>query len=139
MNELELKIMALLLAGDHADLAALRQQASLATVTGRDLTEVGVFTHFAVPPHAPRAAGLGTRVIGDVYADIAGLDHGAGFLLWLQDGVISQLECWIVDHKWPEAPQLRRAYYVRPAAGAAGALVETSERDLPWALGVRAG
>jgi hypothetical protein len=40
--------------------------------------------------------------IGDVGAEIAGLQLGAGFLLFIRDGVVSFLEGFTYDESWPE-------------------------------------
>jgi len=77
-------------------------------------------------------------VIGDVHAEIAGLEHDAGFLLIVTNGAIDVLECFSVDDAFPEQPELKRAYYVRPVSGDTGSLVETQNRDLSWALRDRA-
>jgi hypothetical protein len=73
-------------------------------------------------------------VIGDVYAEVTGLEHPVGFLLFVDDGALNFLECFIVDDRWPETPTLRRPYYVHPATPGSASLVEIEERDLAWAL-----
>ena len=136
MTELESQVLSLLVAGDHPDLALLRQQAAHAVVVTRKYTGVGFFTKLAVDPVQPSADNLGTRNIHDVYAQLTGLDHEAGFILWIERGVIDCLESWIVDSAWPAAPQLVRAYYARPAPRRPGGgdIVFSDTRDLAWAL-----
>jgi hypothetical protein len=41
--------------------------------------------------------------LGDIGADIPGLAHGAGFVLFVRGGVISMLEGFSYDEKWPES------------------------------------
>jgi hypothetical protein len=134
VNELEKKIMAMLLAGDDPALAVLRSQADAATVASREFSGAGFFTTFKVPENTPRLQGVPRLVIGDVYATIDGLEHEAGFLLFVADGAIEMLECFIVDPVFPPAPRLLRAYYVRPARPGGGEVHETQVRDLTWAL-----
>jgi hypothetical protein len=138
MNELEQAILDKLLAGDDPLLSILRQQASTARVADRDYTGVGFFTSFTVPPTSPRLTSATRLVIGDVYAEVHDLEHPAGFLLFVSDGVIRTLECFIIDDKFPDNPRLERAYYVRPASQNSASLVETKTRDLNWALRDRA-
>lgn len=68
---------------------ALAGQWEKVHVTARENTGAGFYTKFDVPQGSPieRAAPL-----GDVGASVDGLEHGMGFLLWLQDGHIHQLE-----------------------------------------------
>jgi len=138
MNELERTIVTKLLQGDDPALEMLRRQAADAHISKRDFTGAGFYARFSVPPNTPRLEGTPRLVIGDVYAEIAGLEHDAGFLLIVTDGAIDVLECFSVDDAFPEQPKLKRAYYVQPVSGETGALVETPNRDLSWALRDRA-
>jgi hypothetical protein len=66
---------------------------------------VGFFTDFrhsseVMRLHAPRDARF-----GDVLADIEGLEHGAGFVLFIDDGLITMLEGYsTANEPWPEHP-----------------------------------
>lgn len=132
MNEIETTLIGMLVAGEHPVLAILREQLAVAEVADRELSGVGFFTHFRVPDAAPRVE-QGRLAIGDVYAEVAGLEHAAGFLLFVTNGALDMLEGFIVDGRWPAEPQLVRAYYVRREA-CGGSLVETEVRDLEMAL-----
>lgn len=75
---------------EHAQ--ALREQAGSATALKRDNTGVGFFTRLAVGGGRPiRGA---ASPIGPVHAKIEGVEHGMGFLLWLEDGLIETLEAY---------------------------------------------
>ena len=134
MTELEKIIMTMLLDGDDPVLAVLRSQADAASVATREFSGAGFYTTFAVPETASRLQGVPRMVIGDVYATIDGLEHEAGFLLFVADGAIDMLECFNVDPVFPPAPRLLRAYYVRPVKPGGGEVHETPVRDLNWAL-----
>ncbi len=134
MNEIERQAMDFLLRGDHPVLAVLRDQAAVAPIAKRKFTGVGFFTDFAVPPTAARLSSGRRIVLEDVHAEVAGLQHGAGFLLFVDDGVINLLECFIYEGAWPEDTRLTRLYYLHPRHGSGGTLVETADRDLEWAL-----
>jgi len=74
---------------------AIDAQRSVARVTGRNNTGAGSYTTFEV-------AKSGTVVtvaspIGNVTARVQGLDHGMGFILWLQNGRLSKLEGYSLE------------------------------------------
>lgn len=133
MNNIETEVLELLLAGEHPDLAILRVQLATAKVKNREYTGVGFFTDFEIAEGIPK---LNSEriIIGDVYADITGLEHGAGFLLFVNSGIIHTLECCIVEDKWPESAKIKRAYYMRPKQVGDATLTETTKRDLNFAF-----
>jgi hypothetical protein len=132
MNGLERDVMDAVLAGDDPRLSTLREQLSVAEVTGRDFTEAGFLTHFSAPEQAPRATGPIRTPIDDVCAELVGEQQPAGFLLWLEDGALQSLEGFSYIAKWPEDAQLQRLFYVRTEPG--GGRIETPDRDLSEAL-----
>ncbi len=105
--------MEMLLAGDHPMLETLRQQFDRCCVTDRNFTGVGLSTSFAVGDAQPRIETPQRIVIDDVCADVEDLEHGCGFVLFVDDGLLGTLEC----HQWgdnalPEAPRFTRLYYI---------------------------
>jgi len=40
-------------------------------------------------------------MLGDIHADVAGLQHGAGFILWVEGGVMTRLESFTYGDPWP--------------------------------------
>ena len=108
-----------LLSRDEPEYDALRDQLISCCVVGREMTGVGFSSRLDVDAAAPAAAadvgnplGTGRAFADDVYADIDGLEHGAGFALWLDDGRLSQLEGFTYDDPWPDVV---RTYTVRLA------------------------
>jgi hypothetical protein len=89
-----------LLTGELPILEALRAQARIGRVEERSMTGVGFFTTFAVPTEAPPVQG--SFQLGDVLSRIEGLSHGAGFVLWVKNGVLDMLEGYTFDEPWPE-------------------------------------
>ena len=134
LNEMEQRALEMLLAGDNEELAVLRAQLNAAAIVRREFTGVRFFTYLAVPAGLARLKGRARLVLDDVYAEVAGLQHDAGFLLFVSDGAIDVLECCIVDDQWPDDAVLRRLYYIGPVAPGSSNLVETKERDVEWAL-----
>jgi len=100
LEPLEAAVLAMLLRGDHAVLAALRDQLAAATITRRELTGAGFFIDFAIPAAAPPAP-VRTLRFGDVEASLAGLEHGAGFVLFVNDGRLTMLEGYTYGEPWP--------------------------------------
>lgn len=82
----------------------LREQLAHASISSRELTGVGFFTHFAVPHEAPVRRDLASAELLDVGARIPEIEHGAGFILFVRDGVISMLEGYTYGNTpWPDS------------------------------------
>lgn len=100
---LERDVMDALFAVDNnKTLQILAQQTEKATVGKRDFTGAGFFTHFDVSPDCPLLVGMPSFTFGDVQAEIDGIAHGAGFLLFVRNGKIDCLEGYTYDEPWPE-------------------------------------
>jgi len=99
-SALESDVVRTLLTGDAPGLQVLREQWSQARLLHREATGVGFFTHFSLPLGVHRLSKANAR-IGDVLADVAGLQNGAGFILWVEAGVISCLEGYSFGEDWP--------------------------------------
>lgn len=134
LNEMERRVLEMLLAGDKPELAVFRAQLSFATVASREFTGVGFFTDLAVPAELPRVRGRARLVLSDLYAEVSGLEHDAGFVLFVTDGAIATLECYIVDDRWPDDAIILRPYYVRPVTPGSCGIIETKDRDIEYAF-----
>jgi len=130
MTELEAVVVGALLAGDREELAILRQQVQHAVVSNRKHTGVGFWTYFVVQPSAPRLANSGRLRLSDVGAVVQDVQHGAGFILWVEHGAIDCLEGFTYADDWPKEPKLSRWYYLRHASPGNPMLVETDVRKL---------
>lgn len=105
LTALERGVLDLFLAGDDVPLAALRRQLQLSRVARREFTGVGFFTYFTVPEDAPRASLLAQATLTGVFANIDGLEHGAGFILFLSHGQLDNLEGFTFAEPWPDTIQ----------------------------------
>ena len=95
--------------GDPFDTA--RQQLAHATVTKREFTGVGFFTEFAIAEDAPVRRDLPDATLGNAGAELPGLQHGAGFLLFIRGGVVTMLEGYTyADDQWPETTDEFRVF-----------------------------
>jgi hypothetical protein len=92
LTPLESAVLDKMLAKSGEPFDTIHDQLAHASVSSRKFTGVGFFTHFTLPPDAPVCRDLRSIEFGDVGAQIPGLQHGAGFLLFIRDGVISVLE-----------------------------------------------
>jgi hypothetical protein len=106
----------MLLDGDHPVLAVLRRQLPGLEVTERKFTGVGFFATFSTNGAAPPATiPAGGSPFGDVEATISGMAHGAGFLRWLKDGRLHELEGYSYDEPWPEQVAAFSLKYAEPS------------------------
>lgn len=127
INEFESAVLDMLLRGDEPVLTALAAQLRECTVESRRYTGAGFFTDFVVPDYIPRVPGKDSFAFGDVVAEIAGLENGAGFLLFVKNGRIAFLEGFSYDEPWP--PTIAN-FKLRYSTGAERDLVELSRQ---WA------
>jgi hypothetical protein len=92
LTPLESAVLEKLLQKHGQPFDTIRDQLAHASVSSREFTGVGFFTHFSIPPEAPVRRDLASAELGNVSAKIRGLEDGAGFLLFIRDGAISFLE-----------------------------------------------
>ena len=101
-SSFETDVMKLLLSGDDPEVNVLRDQFSQASLMKRELTGVGFFIYFDLPYGIKKLQSMKSFTIRDVQAQIEGLAHGAGFLLFIDNGVIHFLEGYCYDESWPK-------------------------------------
>jgi hypothetical protein len=102
LTALERSVMEMFLSGEHPSLHTLRRQLAAFRTARREFTGVGFFTYFAVPSGSERAHLSGQIVLTDVWATVKGLEHGAGFVLFVVDGLLDMLEGFTFDEPWPQ-------------------------------------
>lgn len=114
LEPLEQAVLNKLLDGDHPALVALRRQLTGLTVKSRERTGAGFFTGFSVAKTVTPAPVAKLR-FGDVQATISGLRHGAGFLLYVDGGLLTMLEGYSYEEPWPEEIREFSVSYLDPA------------------------
>jgi len=101
LTPLEQAVIDILLDKQGEPFDTIRQQLSHATIAERRFTGAGFFTDFIIPADAPARRDLADMTIGGVGAEFPGMQHGAGFLLFVRAGVVSMLEGYTYDESWP--------------------------------------
>ena len=101
-EKLESEVMLKILAEEPAVAEALAQQYKNSLITSREFTGVGFFTNFEVANETLALADSPSFELGSVQATISGLEFGAGFVLYVRDGLIKMLEAYSYDEPWPE-------------------------------------
>jgi hypothetical protein len=101
-----------LIEGPHPVLATLREQYRLATVKQVELTGVGFYVDFDVPPDAPLTDPPGF-VGGHAEIVVTGVE-GAGCVLFVRDGRLLMLECYSCDGTWTEDAKVLEIKSVLP-------------------------
>lgn len=130
MNAFETELLTFLLAGDQRELAVLRGQLEGLDIKSRESTPNGFAVRLRVLPDVTRVKPLSDFQLGDVFAELEGLAHGAGFVLFVRRGALDVLEGYTHEEPWPETPGLKRLYYVHHPRLGDPAFVETPTRDL---------
>jgi hypothetical protein len=129
LDEFERQVMAGLLAGDDALMAALREQYAVATVRDREVTTTGFVTRFEVPASVP---GVGRKLmhLDDLQVELEGAATPAETSVHVHNGRLRSLECFVYDGAFPPAPVIRAAWYygTERHPGITSALM--AERDL---------
>ena len=102
VTRLESEVLQLLLSGDHPTLEILRRQTLSATVLRHVKSSAGFCVYFGHESGSKRVPSPSRFQLCDVVAEIKGLQHGAGFVLFVEDGLISSLEGYSYGETWPE-------------------------------------
>jgi hypothetical protein len=104
LTPFESEVIATILRPDHPVFDALRRQLAACRVGERDFTGHGFFTSLIVPPDvAPAPVKRDRLYLGkEIGATMDGLEHGAGFILYVEKGVLDVLEAYCYEAAWPE-------------------------------------
>lgn len=102
LTDLEVSVCRAILRWKTPRNANLRAQLEQAEVRRRENTGAGMWTWFHVPRGMPPAE-AGPSPLGNLAVLVEGLQHPAGFLLWVEEGYVESLECFtIADDTWPD-------------------------------------
>ena len=93
------------MSGDDPILESLSLQLNSANVQQREHTGVGQYTSIGFSSPVMPLAGQPSFCLGDVLADVYGVPSGVGFILWVDQGVISTLEIYTYQEELPSEVQ----------------------------------
>ena len=99
---LEKAVLDLMLDRPGEPFVTVRQQLAHATVSSREFSGVGFFTEFVLSADAPVRRDLPNMEIKSVGAKFPNSEHGAGFVLFIRDGMATMLEGYTYDEPWPD-------------------------------------
>jgi len=83
------------------EISILEQQFAEAIILSRKMTGHGFYVDFLVDEKSPRLDKKSLH-LGRVGANISGMEHGAGFILFITNGAVSALEGFAYDEPWPD-------------------------------------
>ena len=100
LTNFEKSVMEKLLFGLHPCLENLRTQLAHCRAIKREFTGVGFFIFFDIDPKL--AYGDVNFQLGDIHAKVAGVRDGVGFVLFIEKGLINNLEGYTYDEPYPK-------------------------------------
>lgn len=80
----------------------LEKQYQAAKVINREFSGYGFYTNFEITDKKLRLKEIKNMELGNTQAKLDGLKFGAGFILFIKDGLIKSLECYTYDEPWPD-------------------------------------
>jgi hypothetical protein len=101
MSDFERLVLMKVLEGDHPVLNSLRQQLEVCQISMREFTGAGFYTTLVVDKSLVKSIEC-DLILSDVIAQVGGLQHGAGFVLYVNNGILDVLEGYSYDEPWPE-------------------------------------
>jgi hypothetical protein len=113
VRELVDSLVPSLLEGSHPALSALREQFSRSAIGSAELSGVGVFVEFKIPPDE-RLAVPSDFTGGSADISLQGVEHGAGCVLFIRAGKLAMFEAFTYDEPWPENSRVVRVENVMP-------------------------
>jgi hypothetical protein len=111
---LERAVLAAICEKHPEDRVALKDQLSTAALRSRENTGAGFYTRFTVD-RGSSAALKGPRLrYGPPLVKVEGLEHGMGFILWLEEGYAHQLEGYAFDESTTEMKFEKVEFEINP-------------------------
>lgn len=98
---------------DNLSCRKIKQQLKSLKVKNRTFTGVGFYTEFIVYDETLIVDKTINIELGGIDAEIDGLNHGAGFILWVKDGLIEILEGYCYDESWPVNAEIAKLFEVK--------------------------
>ena len=90
-----------IIAEDSTISGMLEKQYKSAKVVSREFSGFGFFTNFEIIDKSLKLTDSQNLELGNTQLKLEGLKFGAGFVLFVRDGLIKTLECYTYDEPWP--------------------------------------
>jgi len=111
-NNLIKLIMEKLLEGEETTLEILREQFKNGKISETEFTGYGFFSSFVIPDDVSRTKKESFQ-IDDLHVDVKKLSNGIGFVLFIKNGIINQLEGFTYgDEECPENIEITNISYI---------------------------
>jgi len=101
-EKFEIAVMTKIISENPELSTKLKKQYDSAIIVNREFTGVGFFTTFEITDKTSRLENYLNLELGNTQARIEGLEFGAGFVLFVRNGLIELLECFSYGGEtWP--------------------------------------
>ena len=111
-TDAEKEVISLFVAGRHKVLGELCEQIKFASVANRLKTDFGFLTEISLDSREHDLEEKKRFQIADVYGAYRNLAFDPRFILWIDDGRLSSLECFCFDPAFSINSEFLNAYYV---------------------------
>ncbi len=117
LTKLEIDVMEFLLKGNNDVLEILREQYSnVIDISRTNNNGYGYYIYFIIRDDINKLNEINNIKLdfcfGDVIATVEGLKNGAGFLLWVKNGLIHMLEVYSYEEEWPKEILGYKVFYI---------------------------
>jgi hypothetical protein len=111
LNKLEILILEKALSQEGEGNGCLLSQIPYLEPIERSYNNAGFFTLFKLIDLSKKCPFLDRLVISNVEGHVTGLSYGAGFVVFVEDGVIASVEGAPYGEDWPESAVVHSLYY----------------------------
>ncbi|WP_293899612.1 hypothetical protein [Phenylobacterium sp.] len=108
LTALERDVLSLIVESYPRHREQLAAQLANARIVSRRMSGVGFFLTFEGDDLSLTLANF---ELGDVHAELEGLENGAGFILFIRGGRIDGLQGYTYGEHWPAQEHARRVYF----------------------------
>ena len=98
--EFENELINKLTTGDSVGLERLKQHFNNAKLKSREMTGVGMYLNFDITPGSVERFKKDVQ-FGDLYITGSGFEYGAGVIVFINNGYLDVLECYVHGDEWP--------------------------------------
>jgi len=113
LTDLEMAVLVEMINKCPTDREVFLQQLRNCQVVSRENTGCGFYTTLKVDSHVLPSESKERQLVQGAHVSCPELEHGAGFILYIQDGYLHMLEGYtFVDDQWPENVSSFKVFFV---------------------------